>query len=120
MNRARSLSGRTLPCASISLLWVGTLVCLTDAKGTYYRHPVPIPYGNRYNLYTSGSSPQLTPGKPLGKHKAFAAVTASYRKTTVAALSRQDEKFAHVLANANKEISGLGTQASFANPFHVV
>ncbi|XP_077191556.1 EMILIN-3 isoform X1 [Paroedura picta] len=73
MTRARRLRGKALPCASLSLLWVGTLVCLADAKGTYYRPPVPIPFGHRYNLYTSGSSPQLTPGKPMGKHKNYCA-----------------------------------------------
>uniref|UniRef100_A0A8D0BG16 Elastin microfibril interfacer 3 n=1 Tax=Salvator merianae TaxID=96440 RepID=A0A8D0BG16_SALMN len=70
MSRAgRTRGAAAVSCASISLLCVGTLVCLADAKGTYYRHPLPIPYGNRYNLYTSGSSPQLTLGKPMGKHK---------------------------------------------------
>lgn len=69
MSRARALPATALPCASISLLWVGTLVCLAEAKGTYFRPPAPVPYGNRYNLYTSGSSPQWTPGKPMGKHK---------------------------------------------------
>ncbi|XP_024057776.1 EMILIN-3 [Terrapene carolina triunguis] len=62
-----------------SLFWVfsylclGTLVSLTDAKGTYYHHPAPVSYSNRYNLYTSGSSPQLSPGKPMGKHKSYCA-----------------------------------------------
>ncbi|XP_063001628.1 EMILIN-3 [Elgaria multicarinata webbii] len=73
MNRARRFSAKASFHASIALLCVGTLVCLADAKGTYYRHPVPIPYGSRYNLYTSGSSPQLTPGKPMGKHKSYCA-----------------------------------------------
>ncbi|CAM4643667.1 EMILIN-3 isoform X1 [Caretta caretta] len=62
-----------------SLFWVfsylclGTLVSPTDAKGTYYHHPAPVSYSNRYNLYTSGSSPQLSPGKPMGKHKSYCA-----------------------------------------------
>ncbi|XP_028590840.1 EMILIN-3 [Podarcis muralis] len=71
MNRARRFSAGAFSGASISLLCA--LLGLADAKGTYYRHPVPIPYGNRYNLYTSGSSPQLTPGKPMGKHKSYCA-----------------------------------------------
>lgn len=69
MTRAKGFSRAVAFGASISLLCAGTLVCLTEAKGTYYRHPLPISYGNRYNLYTSGSSPQLTPEKPLARHK---------------------------------------------------
>ncbi|CAM4626968.1 unnamed protein product [Lepidochelys olivacea] len=62
-----------------SLFWVfsylclGTLVSPTHAKGTYFHHPAPVSYNNRYNLYTSGSSPQLSPGKPMGKHKSYCA-----------------------------------------------
>ncbi|KAM6457141.1 EMILIN-3 [Liasis olivaceus] len=73
MNRAKGFSREIVFGASISLLCAGTLVCLAEAKGIYYRHPLPISYGNRYNLYTSGSSPQLTPEKPLAKHKNYCA-----------------------------------------------
>ncbi|XP_030068675.1 EMILIN-3 [Microcaecilia unicolor] len=51
------------------LPWIGTFLSLLDAKGTYYRYPQT--HGNRYSLYTSGSSPQLNPGKPVAKHKNF-------------------------------------------------
>ncbi|XP_026520667.1 EMILIN-3 [Notechis scutatus] len=73
MNRAKGFCREVVFGTSISLLCAGTLVCLTEAKGTYYRHPLPISYGNRYNLYTSGSSPQLTPEKPLARHKIYCA-----------------------------------------------
>ncbi|XP_067410753.1 EMILIN-3 [Emydura macquarii macquarii] len=65
-------SGQSL-CWGFFYLCLGTLLSLTDAKGTYYHHPAPVPYSNRYNLYTSGSSPQRSPGKPMGKHKSYCA-----------------------------------------------
>ncbi|XP_029469029.1 EMILIN-3-like [Rhinatrema bivittatum] len=52
------------------LSWIGTLASLVDAKGTYYRYP-PVTHSNKYSLYTSGSSPQLSPGKPMAKHKNY-------------------------------------------------
>ncbi|NXJ15029.1 EMIL3 protein, partial [Odontophorus gujanensis] len=39
--------------------------------GRFYPPAAPLPYGGRYSLYTTGSSPQL--GKPVGKHKSYCA-----------------------------------------------
>ncbi|OXB66202.1 hypothetical protein ASZ78_013001 [Callipepla squamata] len=58
--------GALLACFSL-----GTLLALADAKGTFYPPAAPLPYGGRYSLYTTGSSPQL--GKPVGKHKSYCA-----------------------------------------------
>lgn len=66
MRRARALRRRGALLACLSL---GTLLALADAKGTFYPPAAPLPYGGRYSLYTAGSSPQLGPGKPVGKHK---------------------------------------------------
>nr|XP_006121957.1 EMILIN-3 [Pelodiscus sinensis] len=57
----------------VSYLCLGALGSLTDAKGTYYHAPAPVSYSNRYSLYTSGSSPQLSPGKPTAKHRSYCA-----------------------------------------------
>ncbi|NXD63430.1 EMIL3 protein, partial [Eolophus roseicapillus] len=54
-------------------LSLGTLLALADAKGAFYSPAAPLPYGGRYSLYTSGSSPQLGHGKPVGKHKSYCA-----------------------------------------------
>ncbi|XP_020644875.3 EMILIN-3 [Pogona vitticeps] len=103
MTKARRFSGKTFSCASLSLLCVGTLVCLADAKGTYYRPPVPISYGKRYNLYTSGSSPQLTPGKPMGKHKSYCAYVVQRNVTC----TLQDGAESYVKAEYHKCSWGL-------------
>uniref|UniRef100_F6X916 Elastin microfibril interfacer 3 n=1 Tax=Ornithorhynchus anatinus TaxID=9258 RepID=F6X916_ORNAN len=67
------------------VLCAGTVLCGMEAKGTYFPAPGPVsvpvpapvpapgPYSNRFNLYTSGSEPQFSPGKPLGKHKTYCA-----------------------------------------------
>ncbi|KAM9121323.1 EMILIN-3 [Pangshura tecta] len=57
----------------VAYLCLGTVVCPTDAKGTYYHQPAPASYSSRYSLYTAGSSPRLSPGKPMGKHKSYCA-----------------------------------------------
>ncbi|XP_036604097.1 EMILIN-3 [Trichosurus vulpecula] len=43
-------------------LCAGTLISCAQAKGTYFPRPGP-PSGGRYNLYTTGSSPQLREGQ---------------------------------------------------------
>ncbi|XP_015736937.1 EMILIN-3 [Coturnix japonica] len=68
--------GALLACFSL-----GTLLVLADAKGTFYPPPAPLPYGGRYNLYTTGSSPQL--GKPVGKHKSYCAYVVQRNVTCV-------------------------------------
>ncbi|NXC16207.1 EMIL3 protein, partial [Corythaeola cristata] len=59
--------------ALLACLSLGTLLALADAKGAFYPPAAPLPYGGRYSLYTAGSSPQLGPGKPVGKHKSYCA-----------------------------------------------
>ncbi|XP_072206423.1 EMILIN-3 [Excalfactoria chinensis] len=68
--------GVLLACFSL-----GTLLVLADAKGTFYPPAAPLPYGGRYNLYTTGSSPQL--GKPVGKHKSYCAYVVQRNVTCV-------------------------------------
>ncbi|XP_052539976.1 EMILIN-3 [Tympanuchus pallidicinctus] len=68
--------GALLACFSL-----GTLLALADAKGTFYPPAAPLPYGGRYNLYTTGSSPQL--GKPVGKHKSYCAYVVQRNVTCV-------------------------------------
>ncbi|NXN98778.1 EMIL3 protein, partial [Rhinopomastus cyanomelas] len=57
--------------ALLAGLWLGSLLALAAAKGSFYPPAVPPPYGGRYSLYTAGSGPQL--GKPVGKHKSYCA-----------------------------------------------
>ncbi|XP_006016778.1 EMILIN-3 isoform X1 [Alligator sinensis] len=73
MSRTSAAAGTPLCGALLRSLCLGTLIALADAKGTFYHHPPPVPYSSRYNLYTSGSSPQLSPGKPMGRHKSYCA-----------------------------------------------
>ncbi|KAM8829703.1 EMILIN-3 isoform 1-T1 [Synchiropus picturatus] len=61
----------TTMCLIFSLL-LGVLLSLVDSKGTYYGghvgHINPF-FGNRYNMYKAGLNPQLTPNKPMTRHK---------------------------------------------------
>ncbi|NWZ25740.1 EMIL3 protein, partial [Asarcornis scutulata] len=70
--------GALLACISL-----GTLLALADAKGVFYPPAAPLPYGGRYSLYTAGSSPQLSPGKPVGKHKSYCAYVVQRNVTCV-------------------------------------
>ncbi|XP_042317382.1 EMILIN-3 [Sceloporus undulatus] len=71
-----SLAGSLRACWAPLLCLAGALLArLAEAKGSFYRAPPgpPLAYGSRYSLYTSGSSPQVPGGKPLGKHKSYCA-----------------------------------------------
>ncbi|KAJ1124006.1 hypothetical protein NDU88_002470 [Pleurodeles waltl] len=80
----------------LALAWLGALLSMGDAKGTYYHRPLT--YGSRYNLYTSGSSPQHHPGKPMGKHKNYCVYVVQRNVTC----TQQDGTETYVKAEYHK------------------